>query len=115
MSQGHPSPSSGQQGTFRPCVARSVTAVVSVTSILLTARSASKRRVGQLRFRGPSEGRKQTLRGDSAVPAPTSPTAMARGGPGGAPKVTRDRKSTRLNSSHVATSYAVFRWKKKKK
>src|SRR5690625_6333761 len=28
---------------------------------------------------------------------------------------TRDRKSTRLNSSHVATSYAVFCLKKKKK
>src|SRR5215510_15479319 len=27
----------------------------------------------------------------------------------------RDRKSTRLNSSHVATSYAVFCLKKKKK
>src|SRR5690349_23067927 len=27
----------------------------------------------------------------------------------------RDRKSTRLNSSHVETSYAVFCWKKKKK
>src|SRR5690625_6175266 len=27
----------------------------------------------------------------------------------------RDRKSTRLNSSHVAISYAVFCWKKKKK
>src|SRR5690625_5716895 len=26
----------------------------------------------------------------------------------------RDRKSTRLNSSHVAISYAVFCWKKKK-
>src|SRR5690606_42141750 len=25
-----------------------------------------------------------------------------------------DQKSTRLNSSHVKTSYAVFRWKKKK-
>src|SRR5437870_6868641 len=25
----------------------------------------------------------------------------------------KDRKSTRLNSSHVATSYAVFCWKKK--
>src|SRR5690625_5551205 len=29
-------------------------------------------------------------------------------------KVTRDRKSTRLNSSHVAISYAVFCLKKKK-
>src|SRR5690606_39724272 len=26
----------------------------------------------------------------------------------------KDRKSTRLNSSHVKTSYAVFCWKKKK-
>src|SRR5699024_12697568 len=26
----------------------------------------------------------------------------------------RDRKSTRLNSSHVSTSYAVFCWKKNK-
>src|SRR5215208_7604075 len=33
-------------------------------------------------------------------------------GPGTAPR--RDRKSTRLNSSHVATSYAVFCLKKKK-
>src|SRR5690349_21972044 len=37
---------------------------------------------------------------------------------GGASKVylyTRDRKSTRLNSSHVEISYAVFCLKKKKK
>src|SRR5437870_5949558 len=31
------------------------------------------------------------------------------------PKLKRDRKSTRLNSSHVAISYAVFCLKKKKK
>src|SRR5437870_8429813 len=30
-------------------------------------------------------------------------------------EITRDRKSTRLNSSHVAISYAVFCLKKKKK
>src|SRR5690625_163786 len=30
-------------------------------------------------------------------------------------EVSRDRKSTRLNSSHVASSYAVFCWKKKKR
>src|SRR5437870_8336458 len=29
------------------------------------------------------------------------------------PRLSRDRKSTRLNSSHVATSYAVFCLKKK--
>src|SRR5215208_7295335 len=31
------------------------------------------------------------------------------------PRASRDRKSTRLNSSHVAISYAVFCLKKKKK
>src|SRR6266702_7507772 len=31
------------------------------------------------------------------------------------PRVSEDRKSTRLNSSHVAISYAVFCLKKKKK
>src|SRR5699024_12557932 len=31
----------------------------------------------------------------------------------GLPRLDRDRKSTRLNSSHVSTSYAVFRLKKK--
>src|SRR2546430_12187406 len=37
-------------------------------------------------------------------------------GPGSAePEVTRDRKSTRLNSSHSQISYAVFCLKKKKK
>src|SRR5690625_5685531 len=32
----------------------------------------------------------------------------------GAKELTRDRKSTRLNSSHVAISYAVFCLRKKK-
>src|SRR5690625_5473126 len=35
--------------------------------------------------------------------------------PGRRLKMPRDRKSTRLNSSHVAISYAVFCLKKKKK
>src|SRR5439155_17400835 len=35
--------------------------------------------------------------------------------PGFQVEITRDRKSTRLNSSHVAISYAVFCLKKKKK
>src|SRR5258707_9403494 len=34
---------------------------------------------------------------------------------GGDPGVSRDRKSTRLNSSHANISYAVFCLKKKKK
>src|SRR5437773_5231114 len=37
-------------------------------------------------------------------------------GPGARPAATsRDRKSTRLNSSHITISYAVFCLKKKKK
>src|SRR3712207_6958240 len=34
---------------------------------------------------------------------------------GGCPRTLRDRKSTRLNSSHANISYAVFCLKKKKK
>src|SRR5262245_62916285 len=34
---------------------------------------------------------------------------------GGLPQVEEDRKSTRLNSSHLGISYAVFCLKKKKK
>src|SRR6266511_5067031 len=46
------------------------------------------------------------------------PPGRARGRPrdgaaAGRPR-SRDRKSTRLNSSHVKISYAVFCWKKKK-
>src|SRR2546426_8298898 len=33
----------------------------------------------------------------------------------GAPRIAEDRKSTRLNSSHLVISYAVFCLKKKKK
>src|SRR5439155_21082589 len=54
---------------------------------------------------------------------PRGPTAVARSSPRARPRAgarvasTRrpDRKSTRLNSSHVAISYAVFCLKKKKK
>src|SRR5437868_7339383 len=43
-------------------------------------------------------------------------TRIARtpGSPGGGRAPLRDRKSTRLNSSHVSTSYAVFCLKKKR-
>src|SRR3989442_4427833 len=43
----------------------------------------------------------------------TSPVAVMFGCP--APTFKRDRKSTRLNSSHVRISYAVFCLKKKKR
>src|SRR5256885_8431940 len=39
----------------------------------------------------------------------------ARGRPAVAFRILRDRKSTRLNSSHLVISYAVFCLKKKKK
>src|SRR2546426_2363063 len=42
-----------------------------------------------------------------------SPADARRGTP--SPTATRDRKSTRLNSSHLVISYAVFCLKKKKK
>src|SRR5256885_8038816 len=42
------------------------------------------------------------------------PYGQAHGAPGGPPDC-EDRKSTRLNSSHLVISYAVFCLKKKKK
>src|SRR5690625_7469467 len=39
--------------------------------------------------------------------------SMTSGSPANPPGLPRDRKSTRLNSSHVATSYAVFSLTKK--
>src|SRR5439155_24277344 len=59
--------------------------------------------------------------GQHAVPAEGVPVPL-RGGldllkdrPSGVESTASDRKSTRLNSSHVAISYAVFCLKKKKK
>src|SRR5260221_5311667 len=51
-------------------------------------------------FRSPGEGK-------SGIHAPP--------GPGGLHRADRDRKSTRLNSSHTVISYAVFCLKKKNK
>src|SRR5690349_24617648 len=45
---------------------------------------------------------------------PTTPKSVHRGTKK-RPSASRDRKSTRLNSSHVEISYAVFCLKKKKK
>src|SRR3712207_8345208 len=44
-----------------------------------------------------------------------SPSARVGGGSRCTPRARRDRKSTRLNSSHANNSYAVFCLKKKKK
>src|SRR5207253_9063525 len=51
----------------------------------------------------------------SASAATGSPRRPGRTAPPKSPNSIPDRKSTRLNSSHVAISYAVFCLKKKKK
>src|SRR3712207_7966707 len=55
----------------------------------------------------------QDRRDDRAAPADVQPLA-ARRAPGEEDQQQRDRKSTRLNSSHANISYAVFCLKKKK-
>src|SRR5215813_15070371 len=47
--------------------------------------------------------------------SPPPPRTATAPGPSPSCRRTRDRKSTRLNSSHVRISYAVFCLKKKKK
>src|SRR2546426_1386542 len=64
--------------------------------------------------------RRDALRtaGRGVRPRPVAPLRGARfagGGGGTPPRLRRDRKSTRLNSSHLVISYAVFCLKKKKK
>src|SRR5690554_7856637 len=58
--------------------------------------------------------------GDGRLPAVVGAGSPGRGGddlsaPPAGPQSQQDRKSTRLNSSHVRISYAVFCLKKKKK
>src|SRR5437764_9155305 len=67
-------------------------------------RSVCARR-GEVDARDELVRRERSLSGRDAVPV---------GGAAGA-RVVRDRKSTRLNSSHRCISYAVFCLKKKKK
>src|SRR2546430_7850120 len=60
------------------------------------------------------DGRRQVVRAEEGMfllPPLTRAGVYQLRGPGGA----RDRKSTRLNSSHSQISYAVFCLKKKKK
>src|SRR5437667_2810583 len=58
----------------------------------------------------------QTTRSDEWPRPPHVPCDFDEGiGSGEASSVRRDRKSTRLNSSHITISYAVFCLKKKKK
>src|SRR5256885_2779463 len=52
----------------------------------------------------------KSVRGATVAVDPANPSILYVGGE----KVYRDRKSTRLNSSHLVISYAVFCLKKKK-
>src|SRR2546422_7432017 len=81
---------------------------------LFRPRPAARRRVGH--FRGPAPGApagarlvRQGGRRGHRVPAATTTTLPHKS------RASRDRKSTRLNSSHGYISYAVFCLKKKKK
>src|SRR5690349_23793961 len=66
-----------------------------------TRRSSDLRWRRHFRCRQPSTPRRASLNGDAREQS-------------GSRRATRDRKSTRLNSSHVEISYAVFCLKKKK-
>src|SRR5437763_7604347 len=52
--------------------------------------------------------------GSSIIPTQRAPTSLLFSSSHTAPRRRRDRKSTRLNSSHRCISYAVFCLKKKK-
>src|SRR5699024_11797717 len=80
------------------------------------------RRSSDLALRGPDQKPKGPRRENSSCARKDScarktaalrQTAVGAGRP--PPQVGRDRKSTRLNSSHVSISYAVFCLKKKKR
>src|SRR5436309_11693897 len=66
-------------------------------------------------FRSRSKAGTNEYAGHGPVGTTATPTAREATGAMRARKSARDRKSTRLNSSHVKISYAVFCLKKKKK
>src|SRR5437899_7828343 len=65
-------------------------------------------------FRSDYEGIRSLVGGPAATPPTILPLGFL-GAYGTDRSFTRDRKSTRLNSSHLGISYAVFCLKKKKK
>src|SRR2546426_7605373 len=73
-------------------------------------RSGRQRREGRAAFRGSRGSHAGLRRGDER----RGGGRAGGGGRTGAPCPGRDRKSTRLNSSHLVISYAVFCLKKKK-
>src|SRR6266496_154057 len=72
---------------------------------------------GDRRGRGSRHGRRRDDRFPARAGSARRPGSIRRPGPVRQPDLARpkDRKSTRLNSSHVEISYAVFCLKKKKK
>src|SRR3712207_7877861 len=82
------------------------------TTLFRSVRGDSGRRVRQRRaLLQPDDGARRDGRRGRALPAGVAPPAeeLHR------ERARRDRKSTRLNSSHANISYAVFCLKKKKK
>src|SRR5256885_7182222 len=65
-------------------------------------------------FRSPLRDRPGGCAGEKRCQVPTTNGAARPEVPTGAEAGCRDRKSTRLNSSHLVISYAVFCLKKKK-
>src|SRR5947199_3607343 len=63
---------------------------------------------------GPAGGRCQQWLDAPAAPPRDAAVLPPGGNDRGADRLFRDRKSTRLNSSHLGISYAVFCLKKKK-
>src|SRR5207249_10388605 len=77
------------------------------------ARAAAVQRDAPLSAHAHQDGRRHGGGGPGAAPAPAVRPHEVRDVEPGVP-IFRDRKSTRLNSSHVSISYAVFCLKKKK-
>src|SRR5438045_6991256 len=71
----------------------------------------------QLSVRRPAQRRRDSAGVESRVRRSGAgrPLAVRRRRAGARARLQRDRKSTRLNSSHLGISYAVFCLKKKKK
>src|SRR5690606_41452874 len=87
--------------------------VVSSLFPYTTLFRSGRRHDGEER-RGPQRLRRAAQAGQAAHGGPEVPAPARRGAGRGGPRH-RDRKSTRLNSSHVKISYAVFCLKKKKR
>src|SRR5690606_40698497 len=85
-----------------------------IRSLIKIVRAARKQKRPENRCR-PDSNRKTSSASLGASPSHYKPTDGISALTSSGISQTRDRKSTRLNSSHVKISYAVFCLKKKKK